>query len=139
MTVSLTHTHDREILALPGVSLGAGLSLEVERRLRGSGYLALRGVSYEVCAGIVRLRGCLPTYYLKQVAQAIVSEIDDVDQIINQIEIVAPAGRSPLGREGNGEETMGVTGSNPCERGLPSWEGPSPSTHPEGSGEQCWS
>lgn len=137
MTVSLTQTRNREMLALPGISFGAGLSLEVERRLRGSGYLALRGVSYEVRAGVVRLRGCLPTYYLKQVAQAIVSEIDDVHQVINQIEIVAPAGRPPLGREVNGEETMGVTGSIPCERSLPSWEGPGPSTHPEGSGERC--
>lgn len=138
MTLSLiSPTTDRELPAAPGVRPRAGLALEVERRLRRSGYLALRDVSCDLHAGIVRLRGRLPTYYLKQVAQAIVSEIAGVHQVINHIEIVAPAGRPPLGREG--EEIMVATGSIPFERSLQSCEGSSPTTHPERSWERCWS
>jgi hypothetical protein len=113
MTVLLTPTTYRHRPAAPRARPGAGLALEVERRLRRSGYLALRDVSGELHAGTVRLRGRLPTYYLKQVAQAIVSEIAGVHQVINHIEIVAPTGRPPLGREGEG--IMVATGSIPTE------------------------
>jgi osmotically-inducible protein OsmY len=102
MTVALSPTIDRELPAASGARPRAGLALEVEHRLRRSGYLALRDVSCDLYVGTVRLRGRLPSYYLKQVAQAIVSEIAGVHQVINHIEIVAPADRSPLGREGGG-------------------------------------
>jgi hypothetical protein len=42
----------------------------------------------------LRLRGCLPTYHLKQVAQSLVAEIDGVCTIVNEIDVRAP-GRSP--------------------------------------------
>ncbi|WP_406695619.1 BON domain-containing protein [Singulisphaera sp. Ch08] len=131
VTVSLSPLPDRELPAAPRACLEASFGREVERRLRGSGYLALRGLSCELHAGIARLRGRVPTYYLKQVAQAIVSEIDGVRQVINQIEIVAPAGRSPLGREI--EEAWGESGAIGFQRKRSLCERPSPCTHPEGT------
>jgi osmotically-inducible protein OsmY len=62
-----------------------------EDRLRRSGYLALRDIPCEVRGGVARLRGRLPTYYLRQVAQAIVAEVDGVIVVSNQIEVI----RSP--------------------------------------------
>jgi osmotically-inducible protein OsmY len=59
-------------------------------RLRRSGHLALRDIACDVRGGVVRLRGRLPTYYLKQVAQAIVAEVDGVIAVSNQIEVIAP-------------------------------------------------
>ncbi len=64
-----------------------------ERALRSSPYLALRNVSCECRAGVLTLRGCLPTYYLKQVAQAVAARIDGVRQIVNEIEVVCAAPR----------------------------------------------
>jgi hypothetical protein len=64
-----------------------------ERALRSSPYLALRNVSCECGGGVLTLRGFLPTYYLKQVAQAVVARIDGVRQIVNEIEVVCGAPR----------------------------------------------
>ncbi len=63
-----------------------------ERLLRSSPYLALRNITCDSVDGILVLRGYLPTYYLKQMAQAIVFHIEGVTQVINEIEVVnAPA------------------------------------------------
>ena len=40
-----------------------------ERGLHSSRYAALKHVSCDYQGGVLVLRGCLPTYYLKQIAQ----------------------------------------------------------------------
>jgi osmotically-inducible protein OsmY len=62
-----------------------------ERCLRWSPYLALRSVSCECREGVLVLRGCLPSYYLKQVAQEVVARLEGVETVDNQIQVVAPA------------------------------------------------
>src|ERR1700722_20386222 len=69
--------------SLPGVAEGA------EVRLRSNSYLALKNVSCEYHEGVLTLRGCLPTYYLKQMAQTAVARLDGVQRIVNEIEVVA--------------------------------------------------
>jgi hypothetical protein len=64
-----------------------------ERRLRGLPYLALKNVSCAYRDGVLTLRGWLPTYYLKQLAQAAVAQIEGVGRIDNRIEVLAPARR----------------------------------------------
>jgi osmotically-inducible protein OsmY len=64
-----------------------------ESRLRGNSYLALKNVSCEYRNGVLTLRGCLPTYYLKQIAQAVVGRLDGVQHIVNDIEVMS-AGRN---------------------------------------------
>ena len=71
---------------------------EAEDRLRRSGYLALRDISCEVREGIARLRGRLPTHYVKQVAQAIVAKVEGVVVVMNQIEVTASGNDLPIGR-----------------------------------------
>jgi osmotically-inducible protein OsmY len=61
-----------------------------ESRLRNSPYAALRTVSCEFHEGVLVLRGRLPTYYLKQIAQASVVDLDGVAGVANQIEVVRP-------------------------------------------------
>jgi osmotically-inducible protein OsmY len=65
-----------------------------EGHLRRSGYLALRDIGCTCCEGVVTLRGCLPTFYLKQLAQHVVAELADVCGIINHIEVLASSGRT---------------------------------------------
>jgi osmotically-inducible protein OsmY len=77
-------------------SLPARLRTVAERaesRLRSNPYLALKNVSCEYCEGVLTLRGCLPTYYLKQIAQTAVARLDGVERIVNDIEVVSPASR----------------------------------------------
>jgi hypothetical protein len=64
---------------------------QAEARLRAHPYLALQRVSCECRDGVLVLRGRLPTYHLKQVAQTLVVGIDGVRRIDNQVEVAAGA------------------------------------------------
>jgi osmotically-inducible protein OsmY len=70
-----------------------GLQELAERCLRSNPYLALKNVSCDCRDGVLVLRGCLPSYYLKQVAQEIVGRLAGVEAIDNQIQVVTPASR----------------------------------------------
>lgn len=86
--------HDGDALRL-ATAAAAEIGLEAEVRLRRSAYLALRDVSCILLEGsILRLRGRLPSHYLKQVAQALVAGIEGVRQVDNQI-VVAATGVLP--------------------------------------------
>ncbi|HZY87769.1 MAG TPA: BON domain-containing protein [Gemmataceae bacterium] len=56
-------------------------------------YLALKNVTCEYSAGVLTLRGYLPSYYLKQIAQTIVANLEGVGRLVNAIEVVATAAR----------------------------------------------
>jgi osmotically-inducible protein OsmY len=73
-----------------------GHRLSAERRLRSSGYLALRGIRCACEGGVLSLHGCVPSHYLKQVAQAIADEVEGVHRVDNQIRVlpIGVAGRS---------------------------------------------
>jgi CheY-like chemotaxis protein len=85
------HRDAEEILdapAKPRPTLRQDVSESAENRLRGHPYLALRHLACSYHDGVLTLRGCLPTYYLKQLAQSAVAMIDGVKQINNEIEVV---------------------------------------------------
>jgi osmotically-inducible protein OsmY len=88
-----------------------------ESRLRRSGYLALRDIGCMCRGGMVTLRGGLPTYYLKQIAQHLVAEIEGVRGLIDQIEVLTASGRndvrsfSPGVSIGQDRADLGVTSS----------------------------
>jgi hypothetical protein len=65
-------------------------------RLQKSDYPAVREVQCDLKHGVLRVRGILPTRYLKQVALALVADVEGVDLIINEIEV---GGRNPRSRE----------------------------------------
>ncbi len=64
------------------------VDLEVKVQFRRSGYAALQGVTCEFHEGTARIRGHLPTFYLKQLAQEIVCAVVGVRSVVNQIEVV---------------------------------------------------
>jgi osmotically-inducible protein OsmY len=67
-------------------------------RLQSSGYFALRDVGCAYKDGILTLHGCLPSYYLKQLAQMAVADVEGVTAIVNQIAVVTPMQRQAVGR-----------------------------------------
>jgi len=80
----------------PQVRIAAGSQQIVEgaeNRLRHNSYLALKNVHCDYNEGVLTLRGCLPTYYLKQIAQATVARLEGVQRIVNEIEVVGTARR----------------------------------------------
>jgi hypothetical protein len=61
-----------------------------QQRLRSHPYLALKNISCDYQEGVLTLRGCLPTYYLRQMAHAAVIGMDGVQVVVDCIEVVAP-------------------------------------------------
>jgi osmotically-inducible protein OsmY len=58
--------------------------------LRHSAYFELRNVSCDFSGGILTLHGRVPTYYLKQRAQAAVADVPGVIEIHNRVEVATP-------------------------------------------------
>ena len=72
-----------------------------EGRLRRNPYLALKNVACDCRGGVLVLRGCLPSYYLKQVAQEAVARLEGVQAVDNQIQVMPPPpdpGRTDAGK-----------------------------------------
>ena len=135
MTPTIRPAPERKIPLAEGASPRPCVGHEAERRLRRSGYLALRDVSCEAHAASVQLHGRLPTYYLKQLAQEIVAAVEGVRQVINRIEVAVSTDRPVVGRD----RSANVDESIQIAQKPHLWEGPSLSEHPEGSHESCWS
>lgn len=57
------------------------------RRLAESAYAPLRGISCEYREGRLILVGSVPSYFLKQVAQTLVSDLANTRTVINQINV----------------------------------------------------
>ncbi len=72
----------------------AGVAERAESELRRNGYVALKNIACEYREGVLTLTGCLPTYYLKQMAQEAVARLDHVDRVENRIEVVSPSRRA---------------------------------------------
>ncbi len=69
-----------------------------EARLHRSQYVELRGICCEFHEGVLTLRGQVPSYYLKQMAQSLVDRIPGVLQLDNQLDVGRP--RAADGRSG---------------------------------------
>ncbi|MGE5195686.1 MAG: BON domain-containing protein [Deltaproteobacteria bacterium] len=65
------------------------LTKNVDRALRATGYLALRDLQVVVSEGFVILRGKVPSYHLKQVAQATALGVPGVLEVENELEVVS--------------------------------------------------
>jgi hypothetical protein len=72
---------------------GCVVSLEAIARLRNAGYSSLLGVHCDFDRGTLRLRGCLPSHYLKQIAQTAVNDLVGVCAVDNQI-VIRPLARA---------------------------------------------
>ena len=78
--------------ATAGLNPPASTQAVAERGLRSSRYSALKHVSCDYQGGVLVLRGCLPSYYLKQIAQEVVArQVQGVGRLDNQIQVVPPA------------------------------------------------
>jgi len=66
------------------------LASRVEHALRATGYPPLRNLHVLAVEGIAILRGAVPSYYMKQIAQAAVSGVPGVSDVHNELEVVPP-------------------------------------------------
>jgi len=66
------------------------LAERVEHALRATGYGPLRGIAVTAHVRLVILGGRVPSYYLKQIAQAAALSVPGVDQVRNDLEVGRP-------------------------------------------------
>jgi len=91
-----------------------GIDLEVKVRFRSSGYHALQGLTCEFHEGTARIRGHLPTFFLKQMAQEIVCAVVGVRSVVNQIEVGPRRAPEAAARpEPDGTDWPDATGCQP--------------------------
>jgi osmotically-inducible protein OsmY len=64
--------------------------------LRQSAYAELRELSCDFDGGILTLRGRVPTYYLKQLAQEAVADVPGVVEVENHVEVDVVGGYSGI-------------------------------------------
>ena len=92
-TVIETHDRIQEDSDPPKFShVGSEISA-LQRRLRDSGHLALRDIDCTLEEGVLRLRGRLSSFYLKQIALAIAHESEGIRAVDSQL-VVSPTARS---------------------------------------------
>jgi len=91
VTLALTNSD-----ALRRVSRECHVRASVEGRLQHSSYRALRTIrcDFQGDCGILHLRGSLPSYYLKQVAQELVGNVEGVLLVDNQISVNRASGNA---------------------------------------------
>jgi hypothetical protein len=92
--MSLREDRQNVITVPPAQHLG--IRELAEHQLRANSHLALRSLSCETHEGVLFLRGSLPTYYLKQLAQTLVADVPGVRAIVNEIDVV-PANQQGIG------------------------------------------
>lgn len=100
-------SNDHEAMAVlsrpnPFVALFEEIEGIARAALRRSSYFELRGISCEFSGGVLTLRGHVPTYHLKQIAQASVVDVPGVVEVHNLIE-VTPA-RASAGSDASWQE-----------------------------------
>jgi hypothetical protein len=66
------------------------LAERVERALRATGYAPLRAVDVSVSGQLVTLRGRVPSYYMKQIAQSVAVDVAAGQWLRNDLEVVRP-------------------------------------------------
>jgi osmotically-inducible protein OsmY len=63
------------------------LQHQVRQTLRGTGYAALQRIDCRVEDGVVELLGEVPSFYCKQVAQAVVVAMSQIRQVENRLRV----------------------------------------------------
>jgi hypothetical protein len=55
-----------------------------------------RGFEFERNGDVLTVRGSVPSFYLKQVLQGLLKNLDGVQRIENRVDVVSPAGLSSV-------------------------------------------
>jgi osmotically-inducible protein OsmY len=86
--LSLEDLNSASDLNASQVAIVSPLILEVERRLRATGHIPLFNLHVVQQGSTVILQGHVPTYYLKQLAQAVAMAIPRVDRVQNELDVI---------------------------------------------------
>ncbi len=83
-------TGNRKFSETDAATVQQVIAAKAESRLRNQCHRALKNIRCECADGVLTLRGCLPTHYLKQIALAVVAGTEGIERIDNRIEVIGP-------------------------------------------------
>jgi hypothetical protein len=66
------------------------MEVEAETRLHQSAYSPLRHLTCQVHGQVLTICGRVPSYYMKQVAQSLLGQLEGVGTIDNQLDVQSP-------------------------------------------------
>jgi osmotically-inducible protein OsmY len=66
------------------------LAVRIDSAIHGNPYLVGHTVRIEMRPGRVVLRGVVPSYYQKQIAQEVVRSVEGVERVDNQLQVNWP-------------------------------------------------
>jgi osmotically-inducible protein OsmY len=69
-------------------NLGDQITMDAKQRIVHQPHLSVQRIWCDFDAGRLILRGQVPSYYFKQLAQEAVADLDGVDQVVNEIEVL---------------------------------------------------
>ena len=76
-----------------------GVHETVRRRIDGCSFpFVFSKITWRVEDGRLTLHGCVPSFYLKQVLQEMMRDIDGVERVANHVDVVSATGLSSLPR-----------------------------------------
>lgn len=67
--------------------LDVALSVRIQETLRRSPYRRLHLVSTDVCDGVATLRGRVPNFHTKQIAQCLLADVPGLKRIDNRLHV----------------------------------------------------
>jgi osmotically-inducible protein OsmY len=77
-------------------ALAVRIADQAKQRLGGTSYQFLRFVDCCFQNGVLTLRGRVPSFYLKQMAQSVLANLEGVDRIDNRVDVVNSRGLSSV-------------------------------------------
>jgi hypothetical protein len=89
-------TQPLHIVNQPIIKEVCPLTIAVKRELASCGYKVLSAIDVDVEDRVVRLNGCVQSFYLKQVAQTCVRRVETQVRIANDLEVVYPGSNDNL-------------------------------------------
>jgi osmotically-inducible protein OsmY len=75
-----------------GEAAARAVAARVTETLKASGYAALQSVAAEHHEGVLHLRGRVPSFYMKQIAQTVASKVHGVGVVDNRLSVDSAAG-----------------------------------------------
>ena len=81
------HTKSNEVEAVAGEDTCRSPAAVVGRMFHGSSHPSIRDLQCSYRDGVLTLGGCVPSYYLKQLAQTAAQETEGVQRVDNRIEV----------------------------------------------------
>jgi osmotically-inducible protein OsmY len=79
------------VRAVPAIGQPSDPANLAQAKLKASPYLALRTLTCDSHEGVLAVRGQVPTFFLKQMAQSAVRDVPGVEEINNQVLVVPPS------------------------------------------------